>query len=149
MANSSLEYGENVIDDVTEINAIVNFVTACGRPAAEGAIAGMIKNGYLGLMKKASISELKDKLSALIDGVQRGAPLLIVDRGRPVARLEPLTGPAQGEDAEDRIARLERMGTLRRGRGKLPPALLTADLPRPSAGASAVAALLEERSEGR
>jgi DNA-binding MarR family transcriptional regulator len=35
-----------------------------------------------------------------------GTPLLIVDRGRPVARLEPLAGPAQGDDAEGRLARL-------------------------------------------
>jgi prevent-host-death family protein len=118
-------------------------------PLREVVMAGMIQNGYYGHMKKASISELKDKLSALIDGVQRGTPLLIVDRGRPVARLEPLAGPAQGDDAEGRLARLERMGALRRGRGKPATELLTADLPRPSAGASAVAALLEERREGR
>jgi hypothetical protein len=39
-------------------------------------------------MKKASITEAKNRLSAIIDGLKRGAPVLIVDRGRPVARLE-------------------------------------------------------------
>ena len=39
-------------------------------------------------MKKASITEAKNNLSALIDSVKGGSPVLIVDRGRPVARLE-------------------------------------------------------------
>ena len=45
-------------------------------------------------MKKASITEAKNNLSALIDGLKGGSAVLIVDRGRPVARLEPVTaGP--------------------------------------------------------
>jgi antitoxin (DNA-binding transcriptional repressor) of toxin-antitoxin stability system len=31
-------------------------------------------------MKKASITEAKNRLSALIDGLKRGAPVLIVDK---------------------------------------------------------------------
>lgn len=107
------------------------------------------KNGYNSHMKKASISELKDKLSALIDGVQRGAPLLIVDRGRPVARLEPVSGLLKGGDVEGQLARLERAGVLRRGRGVLSPEFLNRGLPRPVRGSSAVAAVLEERRDGR
>jgi len=42
-------------------------------------------------MKKASITHAKNNLSALIDGLKGGSPVLIVDRGRPVARLEPVT----------------------------------------------------------
>ena len=42
-------------------------------------------------MKKASITEAKNNLSALIDRVKGGSSVLIVDRGRPVARLEPVT----------------------------------------------------------
>src|SRR6267378_1495429 len=42
-------------------------------------------------MKTASITEAKNNLSALIDGLKSGSPVLIVDRGRPVARLEPAT----------------------------------------------------------
>jgi len=100
-------------------------------------------------MKKASISELKNQLSAYIDGVQRGRPLLIVDRGRPVARLEPIVGAGAGPQADARLARLERDGVLRRGRKALPPHLLDAVLPCPSAQASVVAALLDEREDGR
>ena len=42
-------------------------------------------------MKKASITEAKNRLSALIAGLKSGSPVLIVDRGHPVARLEPVT----------------------------------------------------------
>ncbi len=39
-------------------------------------------------MKKANVTEAKNNLSALIDGLKSGSSVLIVDRGRPVARLE-------------------------------------------------------------
>jgi prevent-host-death family protein len=63
-------------------------------------------------MKKVSITEAKNKLSALIDGLRGGSPVLIVDRGRPVARLEPVT---DGPDAEHggRLSRLVRDGIVR------------------------------------
>ena len=48
-------------------------------------------------MKKASITEAKNNLGALIDSVKGGSPVLIVDRGRPVARLEPVSGIASDE----------------------------------------------------
>jgi prevent-host-death family protein len=47
-------------------------------------------------MKKASITEAKNNLSALIDSVKGGSPVLIVDRGRPVARLEDITTWMEG-----------------------------------------------------
>ena len=37
-------------------------------------------------MKKASITEAKNNLSDLIDSLKGGSPVLVVDRGRPVAR---------------------------------------------------------------
>jgi prevent-host-death family protein len=98
-------------------------------------------------MKKASISEAKNNLSALIDGVKGGSPVLIVDRGRPVARLEPVTGLSS--DDEGRLARLVREGIVRAGRGKLRKSVLASKPPRPSGGASGVRLLLEDRREGR
>jgi prevent-host-death family protein len=98
-------------------------------------------------MKKASISEAKNNLSALIDGVKGGSPVLIVDRGRPVARLEPVTGLPSDDDG--RLARLVRDGIVRAGRGKLRKSVLTSRPPRPSGDASAVRLLLEDRREGR
>ena len=56
-------------------------------------------------MKKASITDAKNNLSALIDGLKGGSPVLIVDRGRPVARLEPVTHGQQSDD-DGRLQRL-------------------------------------------
>ncbi len=99
-------------------------------------------------MKRASITEAKNNLSALIDRVKAGSSVLIVDRGRPVARLEPVTG----NDADDagRLARLVRDGAVRPARGALPKALFTRKPPRsPENGVSALRALLDERRDGR
>jgi prevent-host-death family protein len=99
-------------------------------------------------MKKASITEAKNKLSALIDSLRGGAPVLIVDRGRPVARLEPVMS-GFASDPDDRLSRLIRDGIARPARVALPSTLLTEQPPRPKAGASAVEALLLERLGGR
>jgi prevent-host-death family protein len=97
-------------------------------------------------MKKASITEAKNRLSALIDGLKGGAPVLIVDRGRPVARLEPIAGTSERDGV---LERLVREGIVRPGREPFPRALLREQPPRPKGGASAVAALVNERREGR
>ena len=97
-------------------------------------------------MKKASITEAKNNLSALIDRVKGGSSVLIVDRGRPVARLEPVT--TIGSD-DDRLARLVRDGLVRPARGVAPRAVIASPPPRPKKGASGVRALLDERRESR
>lgn len=98
-------------------------------------------------MKRASITEAKNRLSALIDGLKGGSPVLIVDRGRPVARLEPVTGGDLKQDG--RLSRLVREGVVRPGAASLSRAFFKSELPRLSKGASALAALIEERREGR
>jgi prevent-host-death family protein len=99
-------------------------------------------------MKKVSITEAKNHLSALIDGLKKGSPVLIVDRGRPVARLEPVMSLAEGE-RDGRLSRLIREGIVRSGRTPLASSLFTAQPPRPKGDASAVAALLAERRDSR
>jgi prevent-host-death family protein len=99
-------------------------------------------------MKIASITEAKNRLSALIDGLKGGASVLIVDRGRPVARLEPVTGGCE-LDPDGRLSRLVRQGVVRPSRGSLSRELFTDQPSRPRGGASAVKALLEERRESR
>lgn len=99
-------------------------------------------------MKKASISETKNRLSELLERVRRGETILITDRDRPVARLEPV-GSARPAEVEARLDRLERAGLLRLGRGALVERIVSEPAPRPKKGASAVAALLEERERGR
>ncbi|HUE88055.1 MAG TPA: type II toxin-antitoxin system Phd/YefM family antitoxin [Vicinamibacterales bacterium] len=98
-------------------------------------------------MKKASITEAKNRLSALIDSVKGGSPVLIVDRGRPVARLEPVHGAAVQDDT--RLAHLVRDGIVRPARGAMPKAISATGPPRIKKGVSGVRALLEERRSGR
>jgi len=100
-------------------------------------------------MKKASITEAKNGLSKLIDSVKAGSPVLILDRGRPVARLEPL-GTGVEADATGRLARLIRDGVVRPSRGPgLSKSFLDEPLPRAKTGLSIVDIVLEERREGR
>jgi prevent-host-death family protein len=98
-------------------------------------------------MKTATLTETKNNLSALVDQVQHGETILILDRGRPVARLESVL--TEGTDAEGRLARLERKGLLRRASAPLPREILMTRPPQRSSGRGALEALLAERREGR
>lgn len=95
-------------------------------------------------MRRVGIAEAKNNLSALLDRVRRGERVLITDRGNPVASIvpvEPDAGTAAG------IARLQREGLVRRGSGRAE--LILTPPPKLKRGASALAALLEDRREGR
>jgi antitoxin (DNA-binding transcriptional repressor) of toxin-antitoxin stability system len=79
--------------------------------------------------------------------VKGGSPVLIVDRGRPVARLEPVS--ALRPDDDSRLARLIRDGIVRPARRRVPKDLFATTPPRSKKGASGVRALLDERRDGR
>jgi prevent-host-death family protein len=99
-------------------------------------------------MKTATIAEAKNQLSALIDKVRHGETILIIDRGRPVARLESVL--TEGiDDSGGRLARLERAGLIRRGITPPPPLLLAEEPPEAGGQASILRALLSEREESR
>ena len=98
-------------------------------------------------MKKASVSETKNHLSAILRQVREGETYLIIDHGKPVARLEPLT--KGNEDDDLRRIDLERRGILRRGRGKVREEILATPPPRLPKRVSGLALLLEERENGR
>lgn len=96
-------------------------------------------------MKTVRVSELKASLSRFLAYVKRGEEVIVTERGLPIARLVPLTGPAPDEDA--RLASLERAGVLRRGASRLPTNFWRR--PRPADPRSRVlGALLEERDVG-
>ncbi len=97
-------------------------------------------------MKIASVSEAKNALSSLLDRVKAGASVLIVDRGRPVARLEPIRG--LGGDASG-LEQLVRDGVIRPGQGPVPRSLHASPPPSLRKGASAVRVLIDERRDGR
>jgi antitoxin (DNA-binding transcriptional repressor) of toxin-antitoxin stability system len=99
-------------------------------------------------MKRASITEAKNNLSALIDGLKGGSSVLIVDRGRPVARLEAITADLSPQE-DGRLARLVRDGVVRPARRAPARDVIAAHPPRAKGGASALSGLLEERRSGR
>ena len=100
--------------------------------------------GHNSLMEQVTISELKNRLSAYIKKVRAGQTIVVLDRDQPVARLEAVGDSAS---ADERLARLERQGILRRGSGQLSIEKFREGLPRTDSGV--VEALLEERGEAR
>lgn len=95
-------------------------------------------------MDKATISQLKNHLSAYLRKVRAGQPLLVMDRDEPVARIERVEA---GGAADDRLARLERAGLVRRAARQLDPAIVAENGARTRK--SVVQALMDERREGR
>jgi prevent-host-death family protein len=99
-------------------------------------------------MKMATLTETKNHLSALIDQVRHGETILILDRGRAVARLTSVL--AEESSAPDgRVDRLERQGILRRAQAPKSPKLFARPRPQAREGASVLEELLEERRSGR
>jgi len=82
-------------------------------------------------------------MRGLIDAVCAGEMVEITDRGRPVARLVPVTS---AYDQSGRLLRRERTGIVRMGRGAPPVDLIRQTPPRLTNDASAVDALLDESS---
>lgn len=97
-------------------------------------------------MKTAAVSQLKATLSKYLDRVKAGEEVLVTDRGKPIARIVPLSPERQ--QMFPHLRDLERAGLARIGSGKLPEGFWDASRPQDPAGA-ARKALLEERSEGR
>lgn len=96
-------------------------------------------------MQRTSITEAKNNLSALIDRVRQGETVLICDRNRPVARLQPV-GPGDDSGTDAWLPGLVRDGLLATA-GK-PLSLRSLPKPiKPAKPASIVAALQADREE--
>jgi prevent-host-death family protein len=96
-------------------------------------------------MKTAAVSELKARLSEYLTQVKAGMEILITDRGKPVARLVPLS---RSNDLKESLVRMEKQGFIRIGAGKLPKGFWR--MHRPDDPEDLVLkALLEEREAGR
>lgn len=109
-------------------------------------------------MRQVKIADLKNNLSRHLLHVRAGGDLVVLDRNTPVARLVPFdsaTAPrerAAKADAywtDDRLADLERRGTVARGRSGNVAAWVKNHTPvrLPKGTPSAVALLLKQRRE--
>jgi prevent-host-death family protein len=96
-------------------------------------------------MERATISQLKNSLSAYLKKVRGGQSVLILDRNEPIAVLERINA---NERPEGRLARLEQSGSIRRSRTARPLDALAATKP-PRSKKSVLAALLDERRDAR
>jgi prevent-host-death family protein len=97
-------------------------------------------------MRYESISSAKNNLSSLIREVQQGTAIVITDRGRPVARLEPV---ADIEAIDARVRALVDDGLVSLPRKPSDASVLDLPMPAVMPGPSAVDYLLEERESGR
>jgi prevent-host-death family protein len=99
-------------------------------------------------VKRATISEARNRLSALLEHVKRGEEVLILERKVPIARIVP-AGPVGRRESELRLADLERRGVIRRALRRPDPSLLDRLGPPPKVDADILGALLADREEGR
>jgi len=99
-------------------------------------------------MQKANIAELKNNLSRYLRKVRAGETVLIMDRNRPIARIERVR---QEETGSERRARLIAVGKLVPPKNPIPHREIVERLRknRPTSKESVLEALLEERREGR
>ncbi len=98
-------------------------------------------------MITTNVTDAKRDLSALLARVAGGETVLVLRRGRPLARIVPAGDGDLG--TQDRLTVLEKAGVLRRG--SLPPdaGVLDDNAPSLPPESSLLAALLEERRRGR
>jgi prevent-host-death family protein len=96
-------------------------------------------------MKTAPVSDLKAHLSEYLNQVKAGMEVLITDRGKPVARLVPIS---RSKDFKESLTLMEKQGLIRLGSGKLPKDFWRMDRPEDPRGL-VLKALLEEREAGR
>jgi prevent-host-death family protein len=99
-------------------------------------------------MKRAAVSTIKATFSACLAKVKAGEELLVVERGKPVAKLIPVQKGEDDKTMTAQLSELARAGLIRMGTGKLPAGFWK--LARPKDRRSrALQALLDERVEGR
>jgi antitoxin (DNA-binding transcriptional repressor) of toxin-antitoxin stability system len=98
-------------------------------------------------MEKATVSKLKDNLSAYLRKVRAGSTIVIYDRDVPIACIERIEASGRGGD---RLALLKAQGITRPASRTLSPRELRTLLPRLLPRKARLAeALRDERSEGR
>lgn len=112
-------------------------------PRLDSSLDIALKYSYVIAMKRARIAELKNRLSHYLRFVRRGESVLVYDRDRVIARIEPIGGSG-GVAAED-----PESGAI--GYLRPPAAVLPRDWRkgRVRTRVSVLAALLEERESGR
>jgi prevent-host-death family protein len=131
------------VDCFLRLNADLGLNAA----AAFRLLALIQRDSHNSYMEKATVSKLKNNLSAYLRKVRAGHAVVIYDRDVPIARLERIESSGSGSD---RLALLRAQGLTRPPSRSLSPtqlrAALSSALPR---GARLLEALQADRDEGR
>ena len=101
-------------------------------------------------MESVGVADLKARLSEYLMRVKTGEEVLVTDRGRPVARLIPVSARTELDDEAEaaRLRAMEREGLVRLGSGSLPEGFFEKERPADPGGLLRKA-VLEEREESR
>jgi antitoxin (DNA-binding transcriptional repressor) of toxin-antitoxin stability system len=103
--------------------------------------------GYNSHVEKATVSRLKNSLSAYLRKVRAGHSVVVYDRDIPIARIDRIEDRGAGDD---RLALLAAQGITRPPEAELSAKRLRQALSRPLArSVRLLDAVLEERREGR
>jgi antitoxin (DNA-binding transcriptional repressor) of toxin-antitoxin stability system len=133
--------------DVAGENCGFRDVVLTARDAESPWLAAQVYHGYNSHMEKATVSKLKDNLSAYLRKVRAGHAVVIYDRDVPIARLERIESTGRGAD---RLALLRAQGVTRPPVRPLSAAKLRASLSKPiRREARVVEALRLDRAEDR
>lgn len=100
-------------------------------------------------MITANISKTKNDLSRYLDAVREGETILILDRNRPIAQIQPLSGDAGAGSA--RLDELLAGGLISRPKGSTIswPTRLQAPASNEGESIGSVEALVKERDSDR
>jgi len=101
-------------------------------------------------MLTANIATAKNELSRLLRRVKRGERVIITDRNRPVAQLQPISSEGEGMGSA-LLDALHEAGVLTPPSGAAldVKAFLASPVPKLTAANALSAAVLAEREEGR
>lgn len=95
------------------------------------------------MAKSAAVARLKAALSEYLARVKAGEEVIVTERGRPIAKIVPLS-----HDVATGLTELARAGLIRVGSGRLPQGFWK--LPRPTGTrGEGVRALVDERRNAR
>ncbi len=98
-------------------------------------------------MSRATISSLKNNLSAYLRKVRAGYPMVICDRDVPIARIERIESAGSGAD---RLAQLQARGIVEPSMRPISVAQLNAAIAAPLPRRTSLSAALQaDRDEGR
>jgi prevent-host-death family protein len=97
-------------------------------------------------MKSAAVSQLKARLSECLAKVKAGEELIVLERGKPIAKLVPITRDRAADSGQ--LVDLVRAGLIRLGAGALPKDFWKLPRPKDRKG-KVLQALLDERAESR